>query len=97
METEKILKECLYYAKNYNINTPEEVDKVLNILKSNSNYKVLATCQNLIMSACAKSFRNGFIAGFQGGGAKHKKLFINSKNYFKFNFLNLHAKTIAFT
>jgi len=75
MEIEKILKECRYYAKNYNINTPEEVEQVLNILKSNSNYKVLTICKDLIMSACAKSFRNGFIAGFQGGGAKHSKTF----------------------
>ncbi len=74
MEERKILEKCLYYAKNYNINTPEEVDKVLNILKSNANYKVLTICIDLIMSACAKSFRNGFIAGFQGGG-------LNTKNF----------------
>lgn len=72
MEIEQILKECRYYAKNYNINTPKEVEQVLNILKSNSNYKVLTICKDLIMLACAKSFRNGFIAGFQGGGLKTK-------------------------
>lgn len=96
MEIEKILEKCLYYSENYNINTPEEVEQVLNILKSNSNYKVLKICMDLIMSACAKSFRNGFIAGFQGG-LNTAKLFISSKNYLKFNFLNLHAKTIALT